>query len=136
MDSLPLATEHVRNVFLKLESGDPESFFENVADDVDWTVLGTHPLAGRYRSKEGFLRNTFARIGRALREPPRLTVRNVLVDGSCAAVELRMERVARTGMEFNNDYCWIVRFCDGKIVEARAYLDSALVQRLVDENHV
>jgi ketosteroid isomerase-like protein len=28
----------------------------------------------------------------------------------------------------------VTRFADGKIVEVRAYLDSALVQRLLDEN--
>jgi ketosteroid isomerase-like protein len=41
---------------------------------------------------------------------------------------------ALNGKPFDNRYCWIVRFSDRTIVEVRAYLDSALVQRLIDEN--
>lgn len=36
-------------------------FFDRVADDVDWTVEGTHPLAGRYRSKQDFIHGAFDR---------------------------------------------------------------------------
>ena len=39
-------------LFAKLQdpTTQPE-FFARVADDVDWTVQGKHPLAGRYHSK-------------------------------------------------------------------------------------
>ncbi|WP_407841314.1 hypothetical protein ACE1OC_40755 [Streptomyces sp. DSM 116496] len=30
------------------DSGTRPKFWERVADDVPWTVQGTHPLAGRY----------------------------------------------------------------------------------------
>jgi hypothetical protein len=38
----------VRSIFAGLERGDGDAFFEHVADDVDWTVMGTHPFAGHY----------------------------------------------------------------------------------------
>ena len=44
----------VRRMFSHLESGSGDRFFGHVADDVDWTVEGTHPLAGRYLSKDDF----------------------------------------------------------------------------------
>jgi len=31
---------YVRTIFKGLENGDGASFFEHVADDVDWTVMG------------------------------------------------------------------------------------------------
>jgi hypothetical protein len=31
-------------------------FFISVADDINWTVMGTHPLAGVYNSKADFLK--------------------------------------------------------------------------------
>ena len=37
-------------------------------------------------------------------------------------------------MRFDNRYCWVIRFKAEMIVEVRAYLDSALVQKLIDEN--
>ena len=44
---------YVRTIFKGLENGDGASFFEHVADDVDWTVMGTHPLAGAYKRCHG-----------------------------------------------------------------------------------
>jgi uncharacterized protein len=39
-------------LFKNLESSDTQArFWAQVSDDVDWTVEGTHPLAGRYREK-------------------------------------------------------------------------------------
>jgi ketosteroid isomerase-like protein len=57
-----------------------------------------------------------------------------MVDGDWAAVELEALSTALNGKPFNNHYCWVTRFAGDRIVEVRAYLDSALVQQLLDEN--
>lgn len=124
----------VKAIFSHLESGDLDEFFSHVSDDVVWTVEGTHPLAGRYISKDAFRERTFDRLARSLPDGPKLVVNNVLVSGPWAVVEMSSHAVAKNGMPFENNYCWITRFCGEKIVEVRAYLDSALVQRLIDEN--
>ena len=39
-------------------------------------------------------------------------------------------------MEYPQRYCWVMRFDDkGIIVKVRAYLDSALVQKALDQNN-
>ena len=125
---------YVRSLFANLEHGKSDAFFEHVADDVNWTVMGTHPLAGNYRTKSSFLAHTFARLNKILKEGVVLRVTDVLVDGDSAAVEMESLSTALDGKPFDNRYCWIVRFSEGTIVEVRAYLDSALVQRFIDEN--
>jgi ketosteroid isomerase-like protein len=125
---------YVRSLFANLEHGKSDAFFEHVADDVNWTVMGTHPLASTYHTKSSFLAHTFGRLDKILKEGVVLRVTNVLVDGDSAAVEMESLSTALDGKPFDNRYCWIVHFSDGTIVEVRAYLDSALVQRLVDEN--
>ena len=126
----------VRALFSKLESGDGKQFFDHVVDDVDWTVEGTHPLAGHYHSKGEFFSHTFAILNKILPGGTQLHVESVLVSGDWAIVELRSMATARNGMRFDNRYCWVVRFENGRIVQARAYLDSALVQKLIDENPI
>jgi uncharacterized protein len=96
--------------------------------------MATHPLAGTYRTKSSFLAHTFARLNKLLKEGVVLRVTGVLVDGDSAAVEMESLSTALDGKPFDNRYCWIVHFSNGTIVEVRAYLDSALVQRLIDEN--
>ncbi len=131
---MTLHASDVRGLFANLEHGKSDAFFEHVSDDVNWTVMGTHPLAGNYRTKSSFLAHTFARLNKILKEGVVLRVTDVLVDGDSAAVEMESLSTALDGKPFDNRYCWIVRFSDGTIVEVRAYLDSALVQRLIDEN--
>jgi len=131
---MEINADTVRRMFTHLESGSGDKFFEHVADDVDWTVEGTHPLAGRYLSKADFYAHTFARLNKILPGGTQLRVENVLTENDWAVVELRSHAVAKSGMRFDNRYCWVMRFKDEMIVEVRAYLDSALVQKLINEN--
>jgi uncharacterized protein len=131
---MTLQPSYVESLFANLENGKSDAFFEHVADDVNWTVMGSHPLAGTYHTKADFLAHTFARLDKILKEGVVLRVTNIMVDGDSAAVEMESLSTALNGKAFDNRYCWIVRFSDGTIVEVRAYLDSALVQRLIDEN--
>jgi ketosteroid isomerase-like protein len=131
---MTIQADSVRSLFANLESGRTDIFFDHVAEDVNWTVMGTHPLAGTYHTKADFLAHTFARLNKLLKEGVILRVTNLLVDGDTAVVELQSLSTALNGKPFNNRYCWIARFSNGTIVEVRAYLDSALVQRLIDEN--
>ena len=131
---MTLNTETVRELFGNLETGRNEVFFESVADDVDWTVMGTHPLAGHYTSKAAFLEHTFARLNKLLEKGVVLKVKHVIVAGDRAVVEMESLAVANNGKPFDNTYCWIAQFSKGVIVEVRAYVDSTLVQRLIDEN--
>jgi uncharacterized protein len=126
--------DYVRELFANLENGRGEVFFDHVAEDVNWTVMGTHPLAGTYHTKDDFLAHTFARLDKVLKDGVVLRVTSLLVAGDTAAVELESLSTALNGKRFDNRYCWITRFSNGTIVEVRAYLDSALVQRVIDEN--
>jgi ketosteroid isomerase-like protein len=132
---MPIQASYVRSLFSNLENGKTDAFFDHVAEDVYWTVMGTHPLAGTYQTKTDFLAHTFNRLSKLLREGGVvMRVTHLLVEGDAAAVEMESISTALNGKPFNNTYCWIVRFSEGIIVEVRAYLDSALVQQLIDEN--
>ena len=96
--------------------------------------MGTHPLAGHYLSKKSFVEGTFAKLGKVLPQGAELRTENVIVQDDQAVVELRSLATAKNGMRFDNRYCWVVYFQDGVIVRVRAYLDSAMVARLFEEN--
>ncbi len=133
---MAITSESVREIFKGLENGDGATFFERVADDVDWIVMGTHPLAGHYRSKKAFREGTFAKLGQVLQNGAQLHVEDLIVKDDEAVVELHSLATAKNGMRFNNRYCWVVYFRGGLIVRVRAYLDSAMVARLFEENPI
>ena len=124
----------VRDIFRGLENGDGAAFFEHVAENVDWTVMGTHPLAGHYAGKRAFIAGTFAKLGRVLPQGAQLHVEHMIVQGDQAVVELHSFATAKSGMRFDNRYCWVVYFQDAVITRVRAYLDSAMVAQLFEQN--
>ena len=133
---MAVTPERVRQIFKGLEKGDGADFFKSVAQDVDWTVMGTHPLAGHYRSKNDFIAGTFAKLAQVLPQGAQLQVEHLIVKDDEAVVELHSLATAKNGMRFDNRYCWVVYFRDEVIVRVRAYLDSAMVARLFVENPV
>jgi uncharacterized protein len=133
-EKIMITKEYVQNLFHFLETDDNSHFYDKVADDVIWTVMGTHPLAGTYHSKTDFIVKTFVRLNKILKDGVILKVTNIIVQDETAAVELKSLSTALNGKPFNNTYCWVCRFENNVIVEVRAYVDSALVQRVIDEN--
>ncbi|KAM3422360.1 hypothetical protein BST61_g2719 [Cercospora zeina] len=134
----PSASE-IHALFSRLAT-EPELFFKRVAPNVDWTVMGTHPLAGRYHSLSDFQQATFARLGKIMKAPGiRLKPRNVIGGGEqeWCTVELVVNGDCENGLAFDNCYAWCCRFDDsGVIVEVRAYLDSWLVREAIVQNEV
>src|ERR1700723_4470409 len=133
---VPITPDYVRKVFKGLQNGDGAAFFERVADDVDWIVMGTHPLAGHYRRKKAFREGTFAKLGQVLQNGAQLHVEDLIVRFDEAVVEIHSLAAAKNGMRSDNRYCWVVYFRGGLIVRVRASLDSAMVARLFLENPI
>ena len=133
---MAITSDSVREIFKGLENGDGAAFFEHVADNVDWIVEGTHPLAGHYLSKKAFIEGTFTKLSQVLPNGAQLHVEDLLVKDNEAVVELHSLATAKNGLRFDNRYCWVVYFLDGVIVRVRAYLDSAMVARLFEENPI
>jgi ketosteroid isomerase-like protein len=133
-----LSKQEIAALFKNIEMGNSAEFFNHVVDDVDWVVMGTHPLAGQYHSKEAFLNATFRRLHKVLKEGVILKVSHIFIDSltpNTAIVEMDSLSTANNGKPFNNVYCWIVEFNQAKrITRVRAYVDSALVQQLISEN--
>jgi len=133
-----LTKQFVEKLFRNLENGHQDQFFSQVAPNVLWEVMGTHPLAGIYHGKQEFLDHTFVRLKKLLKGGPVLKVSNILIaeDTPIVIVEMVQLSYSINGRPFNNTYCWLVKFENEVIVHVRAYLDSALVQALVSENPI
>ena len=84
--------------------------------------------------KEDFILHTFRRLNKILKDDVILKVNNILLIGNTAVVEMGSISTALNGTPFNNTYCWIVEFEKNIIYKVRAYVDSALVQKVIDEN--
>lgn len=93
--------DEITSIFKHMETGEYDSTFARVRPNVDWTVMGTHPLAGHYTSLKDFQQATFARLGKIMKDPGiRLMVRNVIGGGEqeWATVELVAKAECKNGV--------------------------------------
>jgi hypothetical protein len=58
----------VREIFKSLDAANGGEFFNHGADNFDWIVEGTHPLASHNHSKADFLAHTFEKLAKAHRK--------------------------------------------------------------------
>jgi uncharacterized protein len=80
-----ITAKEVEKLFKNFETGNNENFFKNVAEDVSWTVMRTHPLAGNYKTKQEFISHT-DRLNKVLKEGVILKVNNIIIQDDTAVV--------------------------------------------------
>ncbi|KAH7134864.1 hypothetical protein B0J11DRAFT_425192 [Dendryphion nanum] len=139
--------EKIRAIFDLIGQGRKEEFFENVDDNVDWTVKGKTliiihlsrtycPISGHYSSKQAFHDGTHA-LSSTWATPLKLVVQDIIHDGkNKAAVELKAVGVeCKNGLKFPNEYVWVCHFNDqDKIIKINAFMDTDLVTRAIQQN--
>jgi len=133
---MSVTEQSIREMFKPLEEGRGQEFFAKSVDpQVDWTVTGSqNPLGGHYTSAQDFAAATFTRLSKVLKTPLVLKVTNVIASGNQASVELQADSICHNGLPFDNCYAWNITVKEGKIVQVRAYLDSALVKMALEQN--
>jgi ketosteroid isomerase-like protein len=122
--------ELVRNAFAAWEAGDNRAFFGIVAPDVTWRVIGTTAVSGTYHSKKEFLIGTAA-ISDAFAEPLVAKVVAVHEAGDTVVLQWQGTSRGRNGTPYDQSYCWVMKVADGKVTDVVAYLDTALLERLL-----
>ena len=60
MYGMALSVDYVAKLYENFSTGKESVFFDSIADNVDWTVMGAHPVAGLYNSKADFLKHTLS----------------------------------------------------------------------------
>jgi uncharacterized protein len=64
-------------------------------------------------------------------ETRRTIAHRFIADGDHVVVESVGKMQTKAGVPYNNEYCLIYRFRDGKIVEIREYCGSALIEKVL-----
>jgi len=115
-------------IFAELSKGNSRPLVESMADEVCWTVAGSTPWSGTYRGKPAVLKELLGPLSRRFAQPYRATADRFIAEGDAVTVEARGEATTKDGLAYNNRYCFIYRFADGKLREITEYCDTALIE--------
>lgn len=122
--------EIVSHAFDRLALADPGPFVAAMADDLVWIITGQSAWSRRFEGKAAVERDLVAPLFRLFATPYHNFAERIIADDDDNVVVLAKGEVTTvSGQPYNNDYCFVMRLRDGKIVEIREYMDSALAER-------
>ena len=119
----------LQDAFAALEKGDGKPFMDCMSDDFAWTVVGTTPWSRTYSGKAVVLGELFTPLFAQFKDRYTNTALRFIAEEDYVVVECRGRVTTRSGQPYNNSYCYVCRFANGRMSELTEYLDTALVEK-------
>ncbi|MEQ8654161.1 MAG: nuclear transport factor 2 family protein [Kiloniellales bacterium] len=120
----------VRAVFGPWEAGDAGPFLDLIAEDVTWTVRGSTPVSGVYHAKQDLVEGAFKPLLSRLEGPLKTRLVDVAADGEKVYLRFHGSGLAKSGLHYEQDYCFAMIMREGRIVEIVSYVDTELLTKL------
>jgi uncharacterized protein len=108
---------------------DRSLFVASLADDATWVVTGQYSWSRTFTGKQSILNDLHGHVRSRLVERARTIAHRFIADGDCVVVEAKGDNLTKEGVRYDNDYCLVFRFENGKIKEVREYCDSILTEK-------
>ncbi|MGH9008390.1 MAG: nuclear transport factor 2 family protein [Acidimicrobiia bacterium] len=119
--------------FDALSEGDAEPFLGLLADDVNWTILGSTAWSRTYQGKAAVMEDLLAPVFAKFATQLRITASRLVAEDDIVVVEARGDVTTTSGDRYDNTYCFVCRFDDGRICEITEYMDTDLVRQVLGE---
>lgn len=121
--------ETIRRIYAALETGDRSVFGDSVHPDYAWVLTGRSNWSRRFDGQETVRRDLLAPLFNLFADTYTARAVNLIAEGDQVVAEVRGSVLAKSGQRYDNEYCFIFRFRDGKIFEVVEYCDTALGER-------
>ncbi len=118
----------VKEWFDKLAVGDAEAAFGLFSPDCTYILQGTTPVSGTYKGLPAILNDFFAPWRTRIDGPLTLALDELIGEGERVVALARGSAKTVTGARYDNDYAFVFRVREGRIVEVNEFLDTALVE--------
>jgi ketosteroid isomerase-like protein len=118
----------LQRIFDELSKGNSRPFVEALSDDITFTVIGTTRWSGAHRGKQVVLNGLLRPLTAQFADRYKAIAHQFVAEGDLIVVEFRGAVTTKSGVPYNNTYCWVCRMADGKIASLTEYCDTALVE--------
>lgn len=124
--------EAIMHAFEGVAEGNGQALAELLAEDVTWKIIGNTAWSGTWSGKQELFTQHFGPLSAELANAPILVPTRFIGDGDLVVVEAQGRNQTRAGREYNNTYCLVFEMAAGKIKTVTEYLDTALVNAVLD----
>jgi ketosteroid isomerase-like protein len=120
-------------VFGETAKGNGQPFLDALAEDAEWTVIGSTGWSKTYRGKAAILSDLIAPLRRVLAPPLKSRALHMIAEGNMVAVQGQGENITHDGRKYENTYCWVFSFRDGQVRGVTEYADTELIRSVLGE---
>jgi len=114
-------------IFDELSKGNDHPFVAAMADDMQWTWMGSGQWSRSFVGKQSVLGELWSAVRATLKPPYKVIAHRFIADGDYVVVEASGQNNTPDGKVYNNKYCWVCRISKGKLHELNEYMDTQLV---------
>jgi ketosteroid isomerase-like protein len=119
--------QSIKTMFAELGKGNADAFLGAMTDDVRFNLIGATKFSGVFKGKTELVEKLLGPLNAALTEGIAITPDNLIADGDYVAMQAHGKAMGKNGKPYNNTYCHVFKFNNGKICEVTEYLDTELV---------
>ncbi len=117
----------MQQIFRELAEGNSEPFRDAMADEFSWTVIGSTNWSGTYAGKQAVLSELIEPLFSQFADRYTNTADRFIAEGDHVVVQCRGHVTTKSGMPYDNTYCYVCRLGDGKLRELTEYCDTQLI---------
>ena len=123
----------MQHVFDELAAGNGQPFMDALADDVRWTAIGTSPWSRTYEGKATVVAELMRPLFSQFADQYRAQATRIVAEDDIVVIEARGEVTTKSGRPYNQTYCYVMRLADGRVQELTEYLDTDLVNQVLQD---
>ena len=124
---MPANKDVVTAIFAETAKGNGRPYIDAIADDAVWIGRGHNSWSGVYRGKEAILSDLLGPLSKLLDGRNTCIPTRIHADGDFVIVEAKGQNQLKDGRRYDNEYCFVIKMRDGKMIEITEYLDTELV---------
>lgn len=117
----------IQDMFAELSKGNAEAFLGNMADDVEFTLIGSTKYSGTFNGKKELIEKLLTPLSTQLESGITITPSNFIADGDFVAMQAKGKSTTKSGKPYDNTYCQVFQVVNGKVQRVTEYLDTELV---------
>jgi hypothetical protein len=119
--------QRARAVFDAIERADPKAMRALVTDDLVWVIprSAPAPYAGRHEGAERVLELMFGAVAAFAPGSQKFHELAAAAEGDVVFVETNLRARGADGRDYDNHYCFVFAFRDGRIREIREHVDTS-----------
>ncbi len=123
----------VRAMLAALAAADYPKMLSYLDDDIQFYVIGSTKYSGLFSGKQEFWERLLKPLTDQIGEGGfSEEIIKIIGEGDLVVTESRGSETTTKGVEYNNEYAFIYRLRNGKILEWNCYLDTQLLDAAHD----